>query len=228
MQPFAVNDYGPGLMSAMAAVFALFERERIGAGQQAEAALSFTGSILQSPFLIDFDGKKWDEPQGTDARGFGPLQRLYRASNGWFFLGARGEQRSALQQVPGLEGAGSVDEQHLGAELERRFERGTVDHWCSMLVAVGIGAHRLARVGELMRDPWVIEHGLSVTRVHDTGEAITTVGPPARLSATPVRVGSPASTPGAEGPAILQRLGLSATEVTELVRVGTLSLRFEQ
>ncbi len=217
MQPFAVNDYGTGLSSAMAAVFALYERERTGEGQEGDAALTFTGSILQSPFLIDFDGKRWDEPRGSAPRGFAPLQRMYLASDGWFYCGASADQQPLLDRIEGLEGTGTFEGPALAAELERRFAQQPVQNWCSALISVGIGAHRLVTIHELMKDPWVEAHGLSVTRSHDTGEMIRTVGPSSRLSRTPVRIGTPAATPGADGMTVLKRLGLTDSDIDALI-----------
>lgn len=224
MQPFAVNDYGTGLSSAMATVFALYEREKTGFGQQGEASLAFTGSILQTPFLIDFEGKEWDEPRGSEVRGFTPLQRLYRATDGWFFVGAGADQLAVLAKVAGLSNADASQPAELAAALERCFAEHTVDQWCTLLVSAGIGAHRLVQIADLMRDPWVIAHGLSVTRPHDTGETITTVGPPARFSRTPVHVGVPAASPGADGPAVLRDIGFSPEDVQLIVAGGALRL----
>ena len=212
-QPFAVNDYGTGLMSAFGALLSLFRRGRTGEGGEAEAALAFTGTILQSPYLIDYEGKRWDEPAGVDARGWGPLQRLYHASDEWFFLGARSNQLRAMARVPGLEGVDELPAEGLEAELERRFSARDAADWCQALTAAGSGAQRLTGIPELMDDPWVVAHGLSLTRPHDTGEEITTVGPPARLSGTPVSAGRQAGSPGADGPEILAGLGLDEQAV---------------
>ena len=206
-QPFAVNDYGTGLMSAFAALLALFRQRRTGEGGTTEAALAFTGTILQLPYVIDYAGKRWDEPAGTDALGWGPLQRLYRADDGWLFLGGRVEQLPAVAGIPGLEGVDAVEPDALEAELERRVSTRSADHWCTHLQAMGVGAHRLTRVVELMSSPWAVAHGLSLTRLHDTGEEITTVGPAPRLSGTPVTAGRPAPTPGSDGAEILEGLG---------------------
>jgi MoaA/NifB/PqqE/SkfB family radical SAM enzyme len=53
-----------------------------------------------------------------------------------------------------------------------------------------------------------IKTGLSLTRAHESGSEITTVGPVARLSGTPVAAGRPAVSPGADGLTILEALGL--------------------
>jgi crotonobetainyl-CoA:carnitine CoA-transferase CaiB-like acyl-CoA transferase len=226
-QPFAVNDYGTGLLGAFAAGLALFHRERSGQGQQVEVSLAQTGTILQSPFMQDFDGKTWDEPRGPGAKGTGPLQRLYRAEDGWFFLGARDDQRQAIAAIPGLEGAEHLEGDDLAAELGRRFATKPVDHWTAQLVTAGAGAHRLVSVAELMADPWVVEHGLSVTRIHDFGAPVTTIGPAPRLSRSPVVPGRPAPTPGADSRVLLASIGM-ADRADEFVSRGIVAERPRQ
>jgi crotonobetainyl-CoA:carnitine CoA-transferase CaiB-like acyl-CoA transferase len=143
------------------------------------------------------------------ARGSGPLQRLYQAADGWLFLGAKSEQRAALAGVEGLAGCADLDGNALGAFLVERFAGRPVADWVADLTAAGLGAHAAnTSLTALMRDRWVAEHGLSVTRPHDTGEEITTVGPAARLSRTPVEPGRPAPTPGADAASVLRQAGL--------------------
>jgi crotonobetainyl-CoA:carnitine CoA-transferase CaiB-like acyl-CoA transferase len=60
-----------------------------------------------------------------------------------------------------------------------------------------------------MSDPWVVAHGLSLTRVDARGDAITTIGPPFRLSRTPVVPGALVAPPGADGAAVLASLGMA-------------------
>ena len=84
----------------------------------------------------------------------------------------------------------------------------TVAHWVERLTAVGIGAHRVvAAARELLEEPWVVEHGLSVTREHDDLGRITTTGPTPRLSRTPISVGRPAPRPGSDAREILEEIG---------------------
>jgi crotonobetainyl-CoA:carnitine CoA-transferase CaiB-like acyl-CoA transferase len=63
---------------------------------------------------------------------------------------------------------------------------------------------------ELARDPWVQAHGLVVTRDHGPLGAVTTNGPGARLSRTPLVPGRPASRPGEDAESILAESGLRA------------------
>ncbi len=209
MQPFAVNDYGTGLLGAYSAALALFHRARTGQGQRPEAALAFTGTFLQSAYLQQYAGKVWDEPRGRDARGSGPLHRMFRAQDDWLFLGAKSSQRAALAAVPGLEGCADLDGPALEAFLLERITARPADAWVTDLTAAGVGVHRvLTSLPDIMRDAWVADHGLSVTRPHDTGEVITTVGPGARLSLTPMAPGRPAATPGMDAASVLAQAGL--------------------
>jgi crotonobetainyl-CoA:carnitine CoA-transferase CaiB-like acyl-CoA transferase len=209
-QPFAVTDYGTGLSAAFAALLALFERERSGMGQRGEAALAYTGTFLQSPYLIGHAGKQWTEPAGPEARGFGPLQRLYRASDTWIFLGASSGQLALLAAVEGLDGINQLDGALLATELERRIASLPADIWARRLAAAGISALRVRGLAELMSDVWVSAHGLSVTRRHDTGEEVTTIGAIPRLSGTPTEVGRPAATPGTDSRKVLEVIGLGS------------------
>jgi crotonobetainyl-CoA:carnitine CoA-transferase CaiB-like acyl-CoA transferase len=184
-QPFAVSDYGTGLLGAFAAALAIFHRARTGRGLQVEAALAYTATLLQSASLHA------QQSPAADSLGWSPLQRLYQASDGWLFVGARPDQ---LGDRP-------------SDGLEAMFRSAPVETWLERLRRMGIGAHGLVSITELMHDPWVVGHGLSITRPHDTGEEITTVGPAARLSRTPVRPGRPAASPGLDAAEVLRELG---------------------
>src|SRR5262249_536396 len=93
-----------------------------------------------------------------------------------------------------------------------------VAEWVALLGAAGIGAHAVISATQLVRDPWVAAHGLSVTREHAGGDVITTIGPPARLSRTPPSPGRPASPPGAAAPPA--RPGGGGAEVLALIGLG--------
>jgi crotonobetainyl-CoA:carnitine CoA-transferase CaiB-like acyl-CoA transferase len=95
--------------------------------------------------------------------------------------------------------------------------------WVSVLTAAGIGAQRLMSAPALMSEPWVVTHGLSITRVDAGGDTITTIGPPFRLSRTPVVPGALVSKPGADGADVLASLGM-ADRIDELVARRAIAL----
>jgi crotonobetainyl-CoA:carnitine CoA-transferase CaiB-like acyl-CoA transferase len=207
--PFAVNDYSTGLLGAFALSLALFHRERTGEGQHVTTSLAAAGTFLQTPYMQAYEGKKWDEPSGPDAVGWSPLQRLYRASDGWLFLGASKDNVPAMAKLEGLGGIDMLDGAALASALEAAIASKPADDWVSLLASAGAGAQKVVPAAPLMHDNWVIEHGLSVTRTHKGGEVITTIGPPPRLSRTPVVPGIPVSKPGADALEVLTKAGLA-------------------
>ena len=224
LQPYAVCDYGTGMMGAFAVLLGLFHRARTGQGQRVEAALSMTGTFHQTPFMYDYEGRSWEgEPAGPDAKGFGPLQRLYEASDGWFFLGTRRSELPRLAEVLSLDGLASLDDAALEARLTEAFAGGTVAEWTSRLVEAGIGAHALVPFESLLEDQWAKDRGLVVVREFESLGPVLLPGPSPRLSETPVRVAFPARKPGADAPEVLSTLGLS-DELDGLVKDRVLAL----
>jgi crotonobetainyl-CoA:carnitine CoA-transferase CaiB-like acyl-CoA transferase len=219
-QPNPVNDYGTGFMGAYGVALALFHRQLTGRGQHIDSALAYTAMTLQSPFMQMYEGKQWNETRGRDALGSGPLHRAYQARDGWIFLGARETDLSRLAAVAGLSGVDSLSGDALASSLEERFLGSSVADWVDRLTRAGVGAQRVVTdVQELMTDPWVISHGLSITREHDDLGPVTTCGPAPRLSRTPVRPGRPAPRPGSDAAEVLAEYGLDA-EFPRLVSAG--------
>ena len=209
IQPNTVNDYGTGYMGAYAVALALLHRQRTGQGQHVDAALAYTAMTLQSAYNNLYEGKTWDEASGQNAVGDGPLHRAYKASDGWFFIGADEADLGRLDGVEGLSGVASLKGAALSQSLERSFLSQNVDTWVHRLTAADIGAHRVVSdVGELMRDPWVVDHELSLTREHDDMGLVTTCGPAPRLSRTPLTSGWAAPKPGKNAKEILAEAGL--------------------
>ena len=215
INPFNACDFGTGLLSAYGIALALLHRRRTGQGQHVDNALLFTASMLQSHFLQEYAGKQWNEVSGLDALGTGPLNRAYEAADGWFFLCARSEELQRceeLAEVAGLTGDALVQ------AMESRFRSGSASHWVSALVKAGCAAQRIVNdVPDLMDDPVVRAHGLSVTRFHEDVGAVTTTGPGARLARTPVTVGRASPRPGTDAASILREIGMLG-EMERLVR----------
>ena len=210
-QPNPVNDYGTGFMGAYGVALALLHRQRTGEGQHIDSALAYTAMTLQSPFMQQYEGKEWTETSGQDALGTGPLHRAYQASDGWFFIGAPESALATLSGLDGLSGIDALRGDALASSLEERFLGSSVAAWVERLSAAGIGAQRvITNPRELMTDPWVESHGLSLTREHDEIGMVTTCGPAPRLSRTPVRPGIPAPKPGIHGQEILEEHGLGS------------------
>ena len=221
-QPSPINDYGTGFMGAYGVALALLHRRRTGEGQLVDASLAYTALTFQSPFMQSYQGKIWDEPKGQDVLGDGPLHRAYRARDAWLFLGARTGDLPRIADVGGLEGIDLLRGEALAGALEARFPAKSVKAWVKELNAAGIGAHQVVGdFADLMFDPWVQAHGLSLTREHEEIGLLTTCGPAFRLSRTPVRAGHPAPKPGRHAHEILEDHGLGG-QYQSLVDAGVI------
>jgi crotonobetainyl-CoA:carnitine CoA-transferase CaiB-like acyl-CoA transferase len=220
-----LDDYGTGVRGAFAIALGLLHRHRTGRGQHINIALAETATYHQAAFVLDYRGKAWNEPRGTEARGAGPLHRLYKANDGWFFLATDG--RARLAHVAGLEHIADVADRELERVLEHRLATQPVYVWVARLRGAGVGAHAIARVEDLMANPWVRDHGLSITQHIEGVGNMTMPGVAARLSGTPMRVGEPVHPAGADAPQILERIGL-ASELDRLVADGAISVSLTQ
>ncbi len=219
--PFAANDYGTGLMSCYGVALALLHKRRTGQGQFVDSALAYTATMLQSALLQDYPGKEWNEPHGQDAKGSGPLNRLYQAKDDWLFLAARPGELAACSELSDLAGATGAA---LEKSLEERLRSRSVAEWVTLLTKAGIGAHRLVPdLVELMTDPLVVARGLAVTRDHEGFGPITTTAPGVRLSGTPMVIGRPAAKPGTDIASVLAEIGM-ADQLERLIREGVVAV----
>ncbi len=208
LAPYPVNDYGTGLLGAYAVALALVNRNKTGKGQHVDSALAYTATLLQSAYLQDFAGKKWDEPAGQDALGTGPLYRAYEGKDGWLFLAAKDGGLARSAEFRDLAGK---PEAEIEKALEQRIKTMVVDELVASLQKADVGAYRiLLDSNALMDDPLVKSRGLSLTREHDEVGRVTTTGPAPRLSRTPLVVGRPAPKPGSDAKSILGDVGMAA------------------
>jgi len=207
--PYNLVDIGTGVMTAFAVGLAVYHRERTGQGQHIWSSLSQTATYHQTPYMLDYAGKTYDEPRGWTALGTGPTQRFYQTEDGWFFLGARPSEAARVAEAVGVAVGAADDAGTLEQALEARFAEGTAASWVERLMAAGISAHVVVKLPDLMLDPWVRAHGLSVTQQTDEIGDVTYPGPSPHLSDTPVRVGAPVKRPGGDAESVLQEVGLA-------------------
>ena len=210
--PYNVLDYGTGVMASFAASLGIYHKTVYGEGQQVTAALAQTGTYQGSSYLLDYEGKVWDDPRGPECLGTGALQRFYQAQDGWFFLGAREDQIDALQSIKGLDdisqtawGSGGTD---LESALENAVAGESVGYWVNSLQDAGVGAYEIVTIEDLMEDEQVKRLGLSVTQsIEGTGD-VTMPGLTAKLSDTPARLGKPVRRPGGDAHEVLAEIGM--------------------
>uniref|UniRef100_UPI0015E1D144 CoA transferase n=1 Tax=Arthrobacter sp. 9E06 TaxID=2058890 RepID=UPI0015E1D144 len=174
--------------------------------QDVHASLSGTGSFLQLPYLLDYEGAAHDEPSGPDAKGRGPLDRLYQAADRWIYLAAAPDQAPAIAAALGLDTLPEDDDvraQAIQAKLLTISSSVAVEE----LVRHGIGAHVLLDLTEVMDSNYARRKGLVITRNHPGLGNVTLTGPsprPTRTPAVPTRPGGP---PGWDTRDVIEDLG---------------------
>ena len=122
-----------------------------------------------------------------------------------------------------MAGIAGLDGAPLEAALEKAFAMAPVVTWVERLRTVDAGAHGLSRVEDMMADPWVKAHGLSLVQDLEGVGSMMMPGVAARLSRTPMRVGRPVRPVGSDAPAILERIGLR-DKLDDLMHDGAISL----
>lgn len=216
LAPYAVNDYGTGLMGAYAVALALHERNRTGQGQSVDSGLALTAGLLQSPYFLDYEGYQREDIEGTDARGYRAGSRLYQAADGWLYIhcpdgAAYGSLLSALN---------FRDIHHDSDAISEVIREHTIEHWMQELRPLGVSVSPNLTMEDYRHDPVVRDAGFVVTRDHTVWGSVDHSGTTARLSATPPRLGPPAPWFGMHTDEILGEAGYSAAEIEALKASG--------
>jgi crotonobetainyl-CoA:carnitine CoA-transferase CaiB-like acyl-CoA transferase len=218
-------DYGTGHLSAFAILLALYHRLRTGESQHVQASLSGTGTYLQIPFMVESAGRRWDEPSGLAATGWGPLYRVYKGNDRWFFLMAQQPGELAhLAMIEGLHGVDEAPASELPALLTSRFAAAPAGAWVARLNAAGLSAQVARDVHENMTDPVHIARGLSILRDHPELGRICNVERSRRFSRTPVDPPIAAAPPGWDSRAIVDETGWGA-RFGQLVADGIVAVK---
>lgn len=219
LAPYAVNDYGTGLMGAYAVALALHERNRTGQGQSVDSGLALTAGLLQSPYFLDYAGYQRGDLEGTEVRGYSPASRLYRASDGWLYLHCPDD--AAYRALLTLTGVGDVADDDAAADaIADAIGGNTIEHWSRILWPGGVSVTPNLNMEDYRHDPVVRQAGFIVTREHPVWGSVDHSGTTARLSATPPRLGPPAPYFGMHTDAILAEAGYSPERIAELKASG--------
>jgi crotonobetainyl-CoA:carnitine CoA-transferase CaiB-like acyl-CoA transferase len=214
-------DIGTGVLTAFGIALAIYHRVRTGRGQHVQTSLAQTATYHQTIYMLDYPGAVHDEPRGWEALGTSPLQRFYQASDGWFFLGAGDVDCGQVAQVAGLAAFDASSQEDIRA-LEARLAERTVIEWVDCLRQAGLSAQAVVELPDLMVDPWVREHGLSISQTSTEVGDVTYPGTSVRLTRTPMRVGAAASRPGGDAQAVLSEVGLGQDAISSLERAWAL------
>lgn len=220
--PYPMNDYGTGLMGAYAVALALHERNRTGKGQSVDSGLALTAALLQSPYFLDYEGYKREEPEGLGVRGFSAKSRLYAASDGWVFFHCPSDEAwNSLVQLPEFGALASEgDDEALTRSLAGALAGKSRSEWEKLINPTGASVIANRTVEEFRDDDDIRKAGLIVGREHPGMGNADHLGSVAKLSETPMRVGRPTPLLGAETDSILSEAGYTGEQIESLKLSG--------
>jgi alpha-methylacyl-CoA racemase len=219
-----VGDFGGGgMLLAVGALSALFERERSGQGQVIDVAMTDAVGLLMAGLYGMRAGGRWSQPRGANlVDGGAPFYNVYETRDGRFVsVGAIEPKHYAeLLRVCELD-AGSVGRQHdqsLWAAMKARFAQvfrtRTQAEWCAAFAGV-----------EACFAPALSMDNAPAHRYHrERGsfpviDGIVQPGPAPRFSRTASHAGSvPADDRDVRD--VLRRAGLDAALAEDLSRKG--------
>ena len=228
-------DYITGYSATYGAVLALLKRRRSGVpdgGDFVTTSLAQGGQLVQAPFMFACEaGSSGDEPSGQDAVGEHALHRMYRARDGWVFLGGLAHEMGKLRCIAGLE---NTPDEDAGEFLEGEIKKCDVAHWVKVFNEVGLAGHRIDSLEDIREmflhevcdddlDAWDDGRSISIVRFtdHPVGSAVD-LAPPAyvRLKNAPIQLLYACPKQGAHTKEILGELGYDDDYVDDLIAKG--------
>ena len=228
-------DYITGYSATYGAVLALLKRRRSGVpdgGDFVTTSLAQGGQLVQAPFMFACEaGRSGDEPAGQDAVGEHALHRMYRARDGWVFLGGLAHEMGKLRCIAGLE---NTPDEDAGEFLEGEIKKRDVAYWVKAFNAVGLAGHRIDSLEDIREmflhevsdenlDAWDDGRSISIVRFtdHPAGSAVD-LAPPAyvRLKNAPVQLLYACPKQGTHTREILGELGYDSDYVDDLIAKG--------
>ncbi|RLQ85262.1 CaiB/BaiF CoA transferase family protein [Notoacmeibacter ruber] len=235
--PSAIADRIVGMSAVNGVLAAIIERARSGRGQKIEVPMFET---MLSMILADhMQGLTFEPPldAGGYRRHLSPDRRPYQTKDGYvcaliyndghwerFFreLGRPDMPASDPRYVSFAARMEHIDEVY--AELGELMKTRTTDEWLALFDRADVPAMPMHSFESALEDPHLRETGFFEEFDHPTEGRLRQMAVPTRFSRTPARPEKPAPRLGADGEAVLTRMGFSDTDIAALVDAGAVTL----
>ena len=206
---------------ALAVTLGLFHRARTGEGQRTWEALAATSCFLQGGEMTRFAGREPARVGGTDFKGPGAYDRIYRTSDGWVRVeAARGVDGEAAVLRAGI----GVDDGALAVDPAKAIEEALADVTAERAVeafnSAGLAAVLVRKGSQVVRDPRLLEAQYLHVRPSDDGRFICVAGPMAKFSRTGLTTRLDPPGFGEHTRKVLESAGFSESEIADLLGTG--------
>jgi len=175
----AICDMTTAAMSSLIITLGLLHKARTGEGQRTWDALAATATYLQSGEITRFEGRAPSRTGGQDYLGDSPYDRIYAVADGWVrvqagpgvddaaaataVVAALGVDAAALGGGTAAPGSGSGSGTGAAGDAAAMAAIGAAlaplggQQAADRLNAAGLPAVRVRKVGEVIRDPQLLE-----------------------------------------------------------------------
>ncbi len=225
-----VTDDTNAMLLAAAVLMALHHRDQTGQGQKIDLSLLKTAALVNSDDFMRFQSKE-DRPLADNGLyGLSAVKRLYKTADGWIFLDCnQANEWESLSKF--LSGSMLGDEltfdvanmmhpwnEELCRNLAEEFERRPADDWERLLVAGGVPCCRVAKdIDEgFYLHPQALHLGMMDENMHPEYSNLRQGGVQVAFSKTPSADRQPAPSLGQHSVEILQQLGFSELEISDM------------
>ena len=227
---FGMCDTGNAFQSVIGVLMALYHREKTGKGQFVDTNLLNCGLYYNSDVYIGPDGPFKRHKLDKHQTGFGPLYRLYKASEGWLAVAcmndghwralcaAIGKAHLTNDERFATPEARRDHATQLTALLEGWFANATAKVAFALLDGAGVPCEIANPDGgkDLLMDPANIANGLAVEYTHATYGKMRENGHMINFSETPGRIELAPPVIGQHTQEIMASLGYTQAETAAL------------
>lgn len=230
-----IPDKTTSVTAAQAITAALFRRERSGEGQHVKLAMLDTMvAYLWPEGMARYTfADRAPEP----SRGEASPDLIYRTQDGYITAGALSDKEwqgmcRALDRPQWIndERFRTANARVVNGKLRRELTAevlltGSSVDWLERLDDEGVPSAPVLGRHEVLDHPQIQANEMIVEEVHPVAGPIRQARPAARFDRTPARIRGPAPELGADTVAILEELGVSSTEIDELVAGGAVVVK---
>ncbi|MEO8509500.1 MAG: CaiB/BaiF CoA-transferase family protein, partial [Betaproteobacteria bacterium] len=233
----AITDIMTGMYAAVAILAALAARERTGLGQHVDCALFDSAVAMMAVMNMNYLVTGTPPGRAGNAHQNIVPYQVFACADGHLILAVGNDAQfakfCAVAGVPDwaadLRFAKNADRVRQRATLVPMVERVMTTRsqrdWLSALEAAGVPSGPINKLDAVFTDPQVVARGMRVDLPHPLAGQVPLVGPPLRMSGTPLVTDRAPPLLAADTESVLcERLGLPAATVARLAAAGIIGL----